>query len=56
MVILNNSRDMQKLETARFAESIGDAKTGRDVISGQTFDLSGEIPVEGKTPLILELR
>ncbi len=55
MVIINNSTDKQTLKTNRFAENIGDFKSGTDVISGTSYDLSTELTIEAKSSLILEL-
>jgi glycosidase len=55
MVIINNSNEKQTLKTNRFAENIGNFKSGSDVISGTSYDLNAEITIEAKSSLILEL-
>ena len=56
MVIINNNSDKQTLKTNRFKESIQNLKSGKEVISGKTFDLNNDIEIEGKSALILELK
>ena len=56
MVIINNNSEKQTLKTNRFLESIQNLKSGKDVLSGKTFDLNKEIEIEGKSALILELK
>src|SRR5690606_383536 len=56
MVVLNNSTKEQSLKTDRFKESIGPWQFGQDVLSGYQFDLSKDIKIAPKTPLILELK
>ena len=55
MVIINNSSEKQTLKTNRFAENIGNFKSGSDVISGTSYELNSEITIEAKSSLILEL-
>jgi glycosidase len=56
MVIINNNSDKQNLKTNRFKESIQNLKSGKEVLSGKTFDLNNGIEIEGKSALILELK
>jgi glycosidase len=56
MVLLNNSNETHKINTNRFKENIKNFKTGKDVISELTFDITNEINVEPKSVLILELK
>ena len=56
MVIINNNPAKKSLSTKHFQESFKNFKTGKDVISGQTFELANEIEIEGKSALILELK
>jgi len=56
MVIINNNSDKQTLKTNRFKESIQNLKSGKEVLSGTTFDLNNTIEIEGKSALILELK
>ncbi|MFT3737873.1 MAG: glycoside hydrolase family 13 protein [Breznakibacter sp.] len=55
MVVLNNSGKEQDINTNRFAEGIGQAKHGTDILSGKTVSLENAIKVQPKSPLILEL-
>jgi glycosidase len=55
MVIINNSKEKQTFKTVRFQENIKSSKIGKDVLTGNSFDLSSEISLEGKSVLILEL-
>jgi glycosidase len=56
MVIMNNNSDKQTLKSNRFKESIKNLKSGREVLTGKTFDLNNDIEIEGKSALILELK
>ena len=56
MVIINNNSDKQTLKTNRFKESIQNLKSGKEVLSGKTFDLNNDIEIEGKSAFILELK
>ena len=56
MVIMNNNSDKQTLKTNRFKESIQNLKSGKEVLSGKTFDLNNDIEIEGKSAIILELK
>ena len=56
MVIINNNSEKQTLKTNRFKESIQNLKSGKEVLSGKTFDLNNDIEIEGKSALILELK
>ncbi len=55
MVVVNNAPDTKTFNTARFAESIKSHKSGKDVISGKTVDVSSSITLEAKSVLVLEL-
>jgi neopullulanase len=54
MVILNANQTDKTIKTDRFAESIGNFKRGKDVLSNLDFDLQN-LSVKGQTSLILEL-
>lgn len=56
MVIMNNSNDKKTVATDRFKENIKDFKSGKEVISEQTFDITKEVTLEPKSVLILELK
>lgn len=55
MVVINNSKEDHTIKTNRFQENIKTSKMGKDVLTGNSFDLSSEISLEGKSVLILEL-
>jgi glycosidase len=56
MVLFNNSDKIKTLKTNRFAENIGNYKTGKDVITDKIIDVTKEITMEPKSVLILELK
>jgi predicted GTPase len=56
MVIINNAAEAKNIKTNRFQENIQSFKSGKDVLSGKTVDVSSEISLEGKSVMILELR
>jgi glycosidase len=56
MVVINNNKEKQTLKLDRFKESIQNYTSGKEVLSGITFDITKEITVEGKSSLILELK
>ena len=55
MVLLNRDDEAVSLETSRFAERIGDATHGTDVVSGKRFSVEQSIVVEPRSALVLEL-
>ncbi len=56
MVLINNSNESKAINTTRFAENIGNFKTGKDVITEQSINVTNEITLEPKSVLILELK
>lgn len=56
MVVMNNSKDAKTFSMSRFQESILNYTIGNDVLSGKSIDLKGDIAIEGKSVLILELK
>ena len=55
MVVLNKNRDPHALDTGRFGEVLGDARTGVDVIRGGVYDLTSAIDLAPRTALVLEV-
>ncbi|MEN2399794.1 glycoside hydrolase family 13 protein [Flavobacterium sp. MC2016-06] len=55
MVVFNNNTKAQTIKTDRFKENIKTFKSGKDVITGKTFDLTSEITLEPKSAVVLEL-
>ncbi|HKX86793.1 MAG TPA: glycoside hydrolase family 13 protein [Flavobacterium sp.] len=56
MVVINNNKDKQTLKLDRFKESIKNYTSGKDIVSGEKFDATKEMAIEGKSALILELK
>jgi glycosidase len=56
MVIINNSDEKQEVAVSRFKENTQQYTTGKDVISGQTFNIKNNISIEAHSALILELK
>lgn len=56
MVVMNNSNENRTFKTARFAENIKNYKSGKEVLTGKTIDVSNEITIEPKSVFILELQ
>lgn len=55
MVVLNKNADPYALDTARFEEVLGDARSGVDIIRGGTYDLTSAINLAPRTALVLEI-
>jgi hypothetical protein len=55
MVVFNNNAKEQTIKTNRFKENIKNFKSGKDVLTGKTFDLASEITLEPKSAIVLEL-
>jgi glycosidase len=55
LVILNGSNKEVTLQGSKYAEVLGTKTVGKDVITGQTFDVRGDIVVPAKGQLILDL-
>ena len=56
MVVINNSLEKQAFKTERFRESVGPYQFGKDILTGDLFDLNKEISIEAQSALILELK
>jgi len=56
MVVINNSAEAKTIKTNRFQENIKAFKSGKDVLSGKSVEVSSEISLEGKSALVLELK
>ncbi|MNY57828.1 hypothetical protein D3C86_1940900 [compost metagenome] len=56
MVVINNSDEARTFKTNRFAENIKNHKSGKDVLTGKSVDVSNEMTIEPKSALILELK
>lgn len=55
MVALNMGKEAAQLDLARFSEVLQTPASGKDVISGKVYNLSGTLSVPGMTPMIIEL-
>lgn len=55
MVIINNNPKAQTLDLKRFAEMIGTATNGKDVLSEERISLEDRLTIDGKTSMIIEL-
>ncbi|CEN32658.1 Neopullulanase SusA [Capnocytophaga cynodegmi] len=56
MTILNNNKEKQNIDLSRFAESLKGYTNGKDIISGKELQLQKSLEIEGKTPMIIELK
>lgn len=56
MVVVNNSSESRTFGTARFAENLNGFTTGNDVITGKNVSITGDITMEPKSVLLLELK
>jgi glycosidase len=56
MILINNSNETKTMKSSRFQENIRNFKTGKDVITEQSIDVTKEITLEPKSVLILELK
>ena len=54
MTVLNGSKQSKTMSVQRYAEVIGDVKAARDVPTGRTIDLSGDVKLAPRETLILE--
>ncbi len=54
LTILNGKHADAQMVVKRYAEVIGDHKTATDVITGDTVDLTKDIPLQSRATLILE--
>lgn len=56
MVVINNSNESKTFGTARFGESLKNYKSGTDVVTGKTVNVTGDITMEPKSAIVLELK
>jgi glycosidase len=56
MVIVNNDIKKHQINNTHFEENLKNFTSGKDVLSGQNYDLKQDILIEGKSSLILELK
>ncbi|MGH8250746.1 MAG: alpha-amylase family glycosyl hydrolase [Steroidobacteraceae bacterium] len=55
LVALNKADAERRIDTARFAESIGDSSRARDVLAGREFALGSTLVLPARSATILEL-
>lgn len=55
MVMLNNSKGSQAIETSRFTEGLKGARHGKNIITGNPFTFRNTILLEPRQALIIEL-
>ena len=56
MVVLSKNKETVSLDLGRFAEMLGDASKGKEVISGKEVTLKGSLEVPAMTPMIIEIQ
>ncbi len=56
MVIINNSNGPKTIGTARFGENLNNYKSGTDVVTGKTINVTADITMEPKSAMVLELK
>lgn len=56
MVIVNNDTKKHQINNSHFEENLKNFTSGKDVLSGQNYDLKQDILIDGKSSLILELK
>ena len=55
MVVLNKNTEKKELDISRFSEMLSGCKSGKDVLTGNSFDLTKNIVLQPLTPLVLEV-
>lgn len=55
MVVLNNNPEEKTIEPGRYAEGLKGFTHGKEILSGSTINLSENLTVAGKTPMVIEL-
>ena len=55
MVAFNKNRWAVRLDAARFAELLRGNRSGREVLSGKSWNLAGEIKVPGRGVIVVEI-
>jgi len=55
MIVLNKSNETKNLNLSRFAEAIGNSKSGKDILTDKTISLGANLSVTGKTGMVVVL-
>ncbi|MDH7444198.1 glycoside hydrolase family 13 protein [Aquimarina sp. 2201CG14-23] len=56
MVIINNNSENQELDITRFKEGLKNFKSGKDIITDHTIDVSKNIVIPARTSMIISLQ
>ncbi len=56
MVVLNGNTTDKTIDTKRFAENMGAASSGKDIVSGKTLSALSTLTVSAQSALIIELK
>lgn len=56
IVLMNNNQKEKGVDLDRFSEVLEGCKTGQDVLTGTTLDLSGKLSIAGNSSLVLRLQ
>ncbi|WP_462319553.1 cyclomaltodextrinase C-terminal domain-containing protein, partial [Marinilabilia sp.] len=55
MVVLNKNEEAVNIDTLRFHEMLTGKSSARNVLTGDSFDIGGQIEVPARGPLVLEI-
>jgi neopullulanase len=56
MVVINNNDNAKNLNLSRYADSTRGFSNASEILSGQSYNLSGQWSVPGRTAMVLELK
>jgi glycosidase len=54
MVVLNKNEAAKQISLSQYADMLGTAKVGKDILTGKDISLTGELSIPAKSPLIIE--
>jgi hypothetical protein len=55
MVILNASKDSQKLNLDRYQEGLNGSRSGRDILSERTFNFENTLSIDAQSSMVIDL-
>lgn len=55
MVVLNNNPEEKQIDLSRYYEGLAGATSGRNILDSQQVDLTQNLTINGKTPMVIEL-
>lgn len=55
MIALNKNKEDVGLDMNHFKEVLGDAKKGRDIISGLEFTIGDKLTIPARSPMVIEI-